>query len=62
MTEDELYSYARKAHLADWQIGTHANGDVAIDTTLRVYERLQRESPRHDPRFRLEHCTVEITA
>ncbi len=58
MTEDELYSYARKAHLADWQIGTHANGDVAIDTTLRVYERLQRESPRHDPRFRLEHCTV----
>jgi predicted amidohydrolase YtcJ len=58
MTEDELYSYARKAHLAGWQIGTHANGDVGIDTTLRVYERLQRESPRRDPRFRLEHCTV----
>jgi predicted amidohydrolase YtcJ len=31
---------------------------VGIDTTLRVYERLQRENPRHDPRFRLEHCTV----
>ena len=58
MTEEELYSYGRKAHLAGWQIGTHANGDVGIDTTLRVYERLQRESPRHDPRFRLEHCTV----
>src|SRR5262245_64310610 len=26
--------------------------------TLRVYERLQRERPRRDPRFRLEHCTV----
>ena len=25
---------------------------------LRVYERLQRERPRRDPRFRLEHCTV----
>ena len=24
---------------------------------LRVYERLQREHPRRDPRFRLEHCT-----
>src|SRR5882762_3056276 len=36
MTEDELYSYGRKAHLAGWQIGTHANGDVGIDTTLRV--------------------------
>jgi predicted amidohydrolase YtcJ len=58
MTEDELHTHGCKAHLAGWQIGTHANGDVAIDTTLRVYERLQRESPRRDPRFRLEHCTV----
>ena len=58
MTEDQLYEYGRKAHQAGWQIGTHANGDVGIDTTLRVYERLQRENPRHDPRFRLEHCTV----
>lgn len=58
MTEEELYSYGRKAHLAGWQIGTHANGDVGIATTLRVYERLQQESPRRDPRFRLEHCTV----
>jgi predicted amidohydrolase YtcJ len=58
MSEEELYQYGRKAHLAGWQIGTHANGDVGIDTTLRVYERLQRESPRRDARFRLEHCTV----
>ncbi|HET8925525.1 MAG TPA: amidohydrolase [Candidatus Acidoferrum sp.] len=58
MTEDELYTHGRKAHLAGWQIGTHANGDVAIDTTLRVYERLQKENHRRDPRFRLEHCTV----
>jgi predicted amidohydrolase YtcJ len=58
MTEEELYTHGRKAHLAGWQIGTHANGDVAIDTTLRVYERLQRENPHHDPRFRLEHCTL----
>ena len=58
MPEEELYTTARKAHEADWQIGVHANGDVAIDTVLRVYERLQRERPRRDPRFRLEHCTV----
>ena len=58
MSEDELYTTARKAHDADWQIGIHANGDVAIDTVLRIYERLQRERPRRDPRFRLEHCTV----
>jgi predicted amidohydrolase YtcJ len=56
--EDVLYPLARKAHEAGWQIGIHANGDVAIDTVLRVYERLQREMPRPDPRFRIEHCTV----
>jgi hypothetical protein len=58
MDEAEQYRYARQAHEAGWQIGTHANGDVTIDQTLRVYERLQRELPRRDPRFRLEHCTV----
>jgi len=56
--EAELYERARKAHEAGWQIGIHANGDVAIDITLRVYERLQRELPRRDPRFRIEHCTL----
>ncbi|MGA8765272.1 MAG: amidohydrolase, partial [Candidatus Sulfotelmatobacter sp.] len=56
--EDQLYPVARKAHAAGWQLATHANGDVAIDTVLRVYQRLQRELPRRDPRFRLEHCTV----
>ena len=58
MTEEELYEKGRKAHEADWQLGVHANGDVAIDLVLRVCERLQRERPRRDPRFRLEHCTL----
>ncbi len=56
--EAELYEQARKAHAAGWQLATHANGDVAIDITLRVYERLQQEMPRPDARYRLEHCTV----
>ena len=49
MTEQELYENGRKAHEADWQIGTRANGDRAIDIVLRVYERLQREHPGRDP-------------
>lgn len=56
--EEELYQQARKAHETGWQLATHANGDVAIDITLRVYERLQKEMPRRDPRYRFEHCTV----
>lgn len=56
--EDHLYTISRKAHEAGWQLATHANGDVGIDTTVKVYERLQREMPRRDARYRLEHCTV----
>jgi predicted amidohydrolase YtcJ len=55
---EELYGYSRKAHEAGWQIGIHANGDVGIGMVLDLYERLQRELPRRDPRFRIEHCTV----
>jgi predicted amidohydrolase YtcJ len=58
MDADELYSNARKAHEAGWQLGTHANGDVAIGMVCDLYERLQREMPRRDPRYRIEHCTV----
>jgi len=55
---EELYPKVRQAHQAGWQVGIHANGDVAIDLVLGLYERIQREMPRGNPRFRLEHCTV----
>src|SRR5438552_18835706 len=58
MTEEEVYNWGKKAHAAGRQIGTHANGDVAIDMVLRVYERLQKEMPRRDARMRIEHCTL----
>jgi predicted amidohydrolase YtcJ len=58
MTEEALYERGRKAHANGWQLATHANGDIGIDIALRVYERIEREIPRRDPRFRLEHCTV----
>ena len=55
---DTLYRQARQAHEAGWQVGIHANGDVGIDLTLTVFERLAKELPRRDPRFRIEHCTM----
>ncbi len=57
-TPEDLYEICRDAHNAGWQIGVHSNGDVGIDITLSVFERLQKENPKRDPRFRLEHCTV----
>ena len=58
MDGEELYNYAIKAQKTNWQIGIHANGDVGIDISLNVFERVQKERPRKDPRFRLEHCTA----
>jgi predicted amidohydrolase YtcJ len=57
-TRESLYQNSRKAWLAGFQLATHANGERAIDRILGVYEQLNREFPRRDPRFRIEHCTV----
>ena len=57
-SREALYEHSRKAHAAGWQLGTHANGDLAIAEVLGVYEQVQREIPRPDPRFRIEHCTM----
>jgi hypothetical protein len=57
-TPDELYTIASKAHAAGWQLGVHGNGDVGIAQVLDLFERLQKEMPRRDARFRIEHCTL----
>lgn len=57
-TQDKLNEQVLAAHTNDWQVGVHANGDVAIDMVLNAYELAQRLHPRHDPRFRIEHCTL----
>ena len=58
MTQEEVHDVVEDAHRAGFQIGIHANGDVAIDMVLNAYERVQREWPRPDPRHRLEHCSL----
>jgi hypothetical protein len=49
----ELYDLAIEAHQAGLRIATHAIGDVAIETVLRVYEALYQTGP--GPRHRIEH-------
>lgn len=58
MTQEEVHAVVEEAHRAGWQIGIHANGDVAIDQVLNAYERAQELWPREDPRHRIEHCTL----
>jgi len=58
MEQDAIDKAVEDAHRHRFQIGIHANGDVAIDMVLKAYERAQRLFPRPDPRFRIEHCSL----
>lgn len=55
---EALFDPCKKAHAEGWQLAIHANGDVAVEHVLSVYEQLHRENPRPDCRYRIEHCTV----
>jgi predicted amidohydrolase YtcJ len=57
-TQDQLNEAVREAHELGFQVGVHANGDVAIDMVLQAYELAMRLHPRTDPRHRIEHCTL----
>src|SRR5207249_11431339 len=57
-SREQLYETARKAHGARWQLPTHANGDLAIDRVLVLYQQIQKQLPKSDPRFRIEHCPL----
>jgi predicted amidohydrolase YtcJ len=59
MSQDELNAAAEEADRYGFQIGVHANGDVAIDMVLKAYERIKARGPTREPyRPRIEHCTL----
>lgn len=58
MTPEETETNVRDAHENDWQIGIHANGDVAIEMVINAYEKALKAKPKANHRFRLEHCTL----
>lgn len=58
ITQEKLNDQVAEAHSAGWQVGVHANGDVAIDMVLKAYELAQRRQPRLNCRHRIEHCTL----
>ena len=58
MNQEEIHEAVENAHRNDFQIGIHANGDIAIDMVLNAYERVQSLWPRPDPRHRIENCSL----
>lgn len=58
MDQKQIHEAVEDAHRNRWQIGIHANGDVAIDMVLNAYERVLKLWPLPDRRHRIEHCTL----
>lgn len=54
-SDEELYAFVERVHLAGMQASVHAIGDNAIEQVLRVYERVLKKYPRADHRHRIEH-------
>ncbi len=58
LTDEELYQIVKEARLAGFQVNSHAIGDAANRQALNVYERVLKERPHPDPRYRIEHAQV----
>jgi len=58
MDQQQIHEAVEDAHRNRWQIGIHANGDVAIDMVLNAYERVLKLWPYPDRRHRIEHCSL----
>lgn len=55
---EALAEIASNAHRIGFQLMIHAIGDRAIDATIQAIERALQETPRKDPRPRIEHCVM----
>ena len=54
----ELSERLRRAHLAGWQLATHAIGDAGAALVLDAYRQVLAAAPRADHRHRIEHAML----
>jgi predicted amidohydrolase YtcJ len=57
-TQEEMNASAVKILKAGLQLVIHAMGDKAVDAALTTIERMSREAPRKDVRYRIEQAAV----
>ena len=57
-SQEQLNAAVLSVVKAGFQPCIHSNGDREIDMVLKAFENAQREFPRPDARYRIEHCSV----
>jgi predicted amidohydrolase YtcJ len=55
-SREELTEKVKKYNRLGYQLAIHANGDAAIDDVIFAYREAQKDFPRQDTRFRIEHA------
>ncbi len=55
-SREELTEKVKKYNRLGYQLAIHANGDAAIDDVIFAYRAAQKDFPRQDTRFRIEHA------
>ena len=57
-TYDEFYELIKAARENGFQVGTHAIGDAANRQVIDIYEKVLKENPLEDHRYRIEHFQI----
>jgi predicted amidohydrolase YtcJ len=55
---NNLFEMVKRSDEAGFQVGIHGIGDAGIWEILKVYESLEKENPRGQRRWRIEHAQV----
>ncbi|MDO5563211.1 MAG: amidohydrolase [Synergistaceae bacterium] len=58
LTDEQLYTLVKEGNDAGFQLCTHAIGDATNRQVLDIYEKVLKENPRKDHRFRIEHAQI----
>ena len=61
-TQEEADAIVLDAHRRDLQVGIHCLGTWSMEQALNAFEAAQREHPREEPRFRIEHFFLPTMA
>ena len=61
-TQEEADALVLEAHRRGLQVAIHCLGTWSMEQALNAFERAQREHPRSEPRFRIEHFFLPTLA
>ena len=61
-TQEEADAIVLDAHRRDLQVGIHCLGTWSMEQALNAFENAQRQHPREEPRFRIEHFFLPTMA